>query len=49
MTDKILKSNEEWSKLLPDDLYRVAREKGTERPFTGQYTHEKADGTYSIF
>ena len=28
---------------LPEDLYKVAREKGTERPFTGKYwnTHEK--------
>ncbi len=46
MSDKMLKSNEEWSKLLADDLYRVAREKGTERPFTGRYTDEKAAGTY---
>jgi len=43
---KILKSNNEWSKLLPAELYRVAREKGTERPFTGQYTNETAAGTY---
>ena len=46
MTDKLLKSNDEWSKTLAPDLYRVAREKGTERPFTGKYTDEKASGTY---
>lgn len=44
--DKKLKSNEEWAKTLSPELYRVAREKGTERPFTGKYTDEKAQGTY---
>lgn len=47
MTNKILKSNKEWSETLSPDLYRVAREKGTERPFTGKYTDEKAKGTYT--
>lgn len=46
MVDKLLKSNKEWAKTLPDDLYRVAREKGTERPFIGKYTDETATGTY---
>ena len=45
--DKILKSDKEWAETLPDDLYRVAREKGTERPFVGKYTDEKASGTYA--
>jgi peptide-methionine (R)-S-oxide reductase len=45
--DKLLKSNKEWSEILPDDLYRVAREKGTERPFTGKYTEEHSKGTYA--
>lgn len=31
---------------LPPELYRVARCKGTEAPFTGQYTHEHAAGEY---
>ena len=44
--DKIMKSNEEWAKNLSPELYRVAREKGTERPFIGKYTDEKATGTY---
>jgi peptide-methionine (R)-S-oxide reductase len=47
MADKILKSNKEWAETLPADLYRVAREKGTERPFIGKYTDETANGTYS--
>lgn len=43
---KILKSNKEWQSLLAPELYRVAREGGTERPFTGKYTDETAPGTY---
>jgi Conserved domain frequently associated with peptide methionine sulfoxide reductase len=30
-------NNEEWKKILPADVYHIAREKGTERPFTGKY------------
>lgn len=39
-------SNEEWKKILPPDLYAVAREQATERPFTGQYWDADAKGTY---
>lgn len=39
-------SEEEWKKALSPEEYRVLREKGTEMAFTGQYVHEKADGTY---
>jgi peptide-methionine (R)-S-oxide reductase len=46
MSVKPLKSNEEWQKTLPPELYHVAREKGTERAFTGKYTNEKASGIY---
>lgn len=46
MTNKILKSNDEWRDKLPADLYHIAREKGTERPFTGSYNTEKRPGTY---
>jgi peptide-methionine (R)-S-oxide reductase len=44
--NKILKSNEEWQKILSPELYRVARERGTERPFSGNYTDETVTGTY---
>lgn len=40
-------SDKEWKKILPPDLYHVAREKGTERAFTGQYWDADAKGTYS--
>ena len=37
----------EWKKVLPEDAYHVLREKGTERPGTGKYLHEKKEGTYA--
>ena len=40
-------SEEEWKKMLTPDQYRILREKGTEMAFTGEYLHEKADGTYA--
>ena len=40
--------NEEgWEKMLSPEQYKILREKGTEAPFTGEYVHEKADGTYA--
>lgn len=36
----------EWRKQLTDMQYRVTREKGTERAFTGKYWNCKDDGTY---
>lgn len=39
-------SNATWKKILPPDLYAVAREKGTERAFTGQYWNIDIRGTY---
>jgi peptide-methionine (R)-S-oxide reductase len=39
-------SNAEWKKVLPTALYAVAREKDTERPFTGKYWKSTTRGTY---
>lgn len=39
-------SNVEWKKILSADLYAVAREKDTERPFTGKYWKSTTRGTY---
>ncbi|PZP42212.1 MAG: peptide-methionine (R)-S-oxide reductase [Pseudopedobacter saltans] len=39
-------SNAEWKKILSPELYEVAREKGTERAFTGKYWDSEAKGTY---
>lgn len=35
--EKIHKTNAEWRELLPDDVYYITREAGTERPYTGRY------------
>ena len=39
-------SNTEWKNMLPEDVYYIAREKGTERPFTGKYNKHDEPGTY---
>jgi peptide-methionine (R)-S-oxide reductase len=46
MSDKIVKSEEEWRKELTPEQYQVTRKKGTERAFTGAYWNEKKPGTY---
>ena len=46
MTKKIVKTDEEWKAQLTPEQYRVARQKGTERPFTGEYYASKEEGTY---
>jgi peptide-methionine (R)-S-oxide reductase len=38
--------NDEWKKLLPADVYNVARLKGTERPGSSIFEHSKEIGTY---
>lgn len=40
------KSDQEWRDILTDEQYRITREKGTERAFTGEYYHHKDTGTY---
>lgn len=43
---KIEKSDQEWKRKLTPEQYRVTREHGTERAFTGPYWDEKAAGSY---
>lgn len=43
---KITIANEEWKKVLPGDIYDVARQKGTERAFTGKYWNTYEVGSY---
>lgn len=43
---EIEKTEEEWRKELPPDVYYIMREKGTERPFSGEYYDHKEKGVY---
>jgi methionine-R-sulfoxide reductase len=46
MDGRIEKTDEEWQELLTPEQYHVAREKGTEQAFTGEYCNTKTDGIY---
>lgn len=41
------KSNADWQKELPEDVYHVTREKGTEAPFSGDHWNEFRPGVYT--
>ena len=46
MTKKILKSDEQWRQDLTEEEFVVCRQKGTEKPFSGEYCDSKDEGTY---
>ena len=46
MSDKVTKSEAEWRKQLSQEQYHVARQKGTEPAFTGEYWKTKTPGVY---
>jgi len=41
------KSESEWRAILSPEQFRILRQKGTERPGTGEYEHHKEQGVYS--
>ncbi|HZF63824.1 MAG TPA: peptide-methionine (R)-S-oxide reductase MsrB [Chitinophagaceae bacterium] len=45
-TGKVNLSDDEWQKILPKDVYYIARQKGTERPWTSPFETLKDKGTY---
>ena len=45
--EKIKKTEEQWKQQLSEEEYYVARQKGTERAFTGRYWDCKTPGVYA--
>ncbi|GLX03579.1 peptide-methionine (R)-S-oxide reductase MsrB [Microbispora sp. NBRC 16548] len=45
--EKVIKSDAEWRAQLSPEEYRVLRQAGTERPFSGEYVDTKTVGVYS--
>jgi peptide-methionine (R)-S-oxide reductase len=46
MPKRIVKTDEEWQQQLTPEQYRIARKKGTERSFTGEYCDHHEPGIY---
>ncbi len=46
MSEKVIKTDEEWRDQLTPEQYAMTRQKGTERAFTGEYHDFKGEGVY---
>lgn len=46
MSDKIVKTEKEWRRQLTPEQFKICRQKGTERAFTGKYHDCKESGIY---
>ena len=47
MSEKVVKSDDQWRAELSPEEYRVLREAGTEAPFIGEYTDTETNGIYA--
>ena len=47
MKPKVMKSDAEWREQLTPEQYRIARKKGTERAFTGEYASSHEQGVFT--
>src|SRR5687768_18113533 len=45
-TGKVALTEEEWKKILSPEVFTIARQKGTERPWTSKYEKFHETGTY---
>ena len=46
MSEKVNKSDLEWQEELSPEAYRITRQKGTERAFSGEYENLDEEGTF---
>ena len=46
MSNRTRLTNQDWKERLSPEQYRICREKGTERAFSGEYYNSKEQGTY---
>jgi peptide-methionine (R)-S-oxide reductase len=46
MSETVVKTNEEWKKLLTPEQYHILRERGTERAYSGRYADFHGHGIY---
>ncbi|MEJ7707081.1 MAG: peptide-methionine (R)-S-oxide reductase MsrB [Nocardioidaceae bacterium] len=46
MTEKLMKTDDEWREQLSSEEFAVLRKAGTERPWSGEYVETKTEGVY---
>jgi peptide-methionine (R)-S-oxide reductase len=44
--EAVVVADEVWKTILSPEIYQIARQKGTERPFTSEFEHSKEVGTF---